>query len=83
MTSKETILKIMQDQGKTKADFAGSLGISQAALWDRLESPKKKSITVNKFNEMLRALGYELVVMPRGKAGRMNDVITVNDEVMK
>lgn len=83
MTSKETILKIMGDQGKTKADLAGSLGISQAALWDRLESQKKKSITVRKFNEMLRALGYELVVMPRSKAGRMSDVIIVNDEVVK
>lgn len=83
MTSKESILKIMSDQGMTNADLAAALGVSQAVVWDRLKSPKNNSLTVKKFNEMLRTLGYELVVMPRAKAGNINNAYVINDEVQK
>lgn len=81
MTSKESVLKIMKEQGKTKADLAAALKVSQAVIWDRLKSPKNNSLTVKKFNEMLRVLGYELVVMPRAKAGNIDNAYVVNDEV--
>lgn len=83
MTSKDIVLKLMNDQGKTKAELASAIGISQAALWDRLNSPKNKSLTVKKLNEMLRQLGYEVVVMPRAKAGNINNAYVINDEVIK
>lgn len=83
MTSKDSILKIMEEQGKTKADLAAALGVSQAVIWDRLKSPKNNSLTVKKFNEMLRALGYELVIMPRAKAGNIDNAYVINDEVSK
>ena len=83
MTSKESIIKIMETQGKTQSDLAAALGVSQAVIWDRLKSPKNNSLTVKKFNEMLRVLGYELVVMPRAKAGNIDSAIVVNDEVLK
>ena len=83
MTSKESILKLMEDQNKTNADLAAALGISQAALWDRLKSPKNSSLTVKKFNEMLRPFGFEVVIMPRAKAGKIDNAYVINDEVSK
>jgi hypothetical protein len=80
MNSKEIITKIMEEQGKTNAQMAAALEISPSAMWERLNSPKGKSLTVNKMNEMLRALGYELVVMPRAKAGRIDDAYVVGDK---
>lgn len=70
----------MEEQGKTNAQMAAALEISPSAMWERLNSPKGKSLTVNKMNEMLRALGYELVVMPRAKAGRIDDAYVVGDK---
>lgn len=81
MTSREAILELLKKQGKTKANLAALLGISQATLWDRL-APKKKSITIITYNEMLRALDYELVIMPRGKAEEVEDAYIVNDEIL-
>lgn len=83
MNAKEIVIKLMADQNKTNAEMADLLAITQAAMWDRLKSPKTNNLTVKKLNEMLRALGYELVVMPRAKAGRIDDAYTVTDEVDK
>ena len=81
MNEKEIVTKIMKDQSKTNAQMAAALGISPAAMWDRLNSQKTKSLTISKLNEMLRALDYEIVVMPRAKAGRIDGAYVVTDEV--
>jgi predicted transcriptional regulator len=80
MNAKEIVIKLMEEQGKSNAEMADIIGISKAAMWDRLKSPKTNNLTVKKLNEMLRALGYELVVMPRAKAGRIDDAYVVTDE---
>ena len=80
MNEKEIVMKLMKDQNKTNAQMAAALGISPAAMWDRLNSTKTKSLTINKLNEMLRALDCELVVMPRAKAGRIDGAYVVTDE---
>lgn len=80
MNAKEIIIKLMAEQNKTIAEMADIIGITKAAMWDRLKSPKTNNLTVKKLNEMLRALGYELVVMPRAKAGRIEDAYIVTDE---
>lgn len=81
MNAKEIIVKLMEEQNKTNAQMAAVLGISPAAMWDRLNSPKTTSLNVKKLNEMLRALDYELVIMPRAKAGRIDGAYVVTDEV--
>ena len=80
MNAKEIVIKLMGDQNKTNAEMADAIGITQAAMWDRLKSPKTNNLTVKKLNEMLRALGYELVVMPRAKAGRIDEAYVVGDD---
>ena len=81
MNAKEIVIKLMEDQNKTNAQMADAIGITQAAMWDRLKSPKSNNLTVKKLNEMLRALGYELVAMPRAKAGRIDGAYVVTDDV--
>lgn len=89
MNSKEIVKLIMEQKGVTNAEMASALNISQAAMWDRLKTEKidKKTggkvknlnITVGKLNDMLRYLGYEIVIMPRAKAGRMDNAYIITD----
>ena len=89
MNSKEIVKTIMEQKSVTNADMAAVLEITQAALWDRLKTEKtvKKTgqrvktlnITVGKLNDMLRYLGYELVVMPRAKAGKIDNAYVITD----
>ena len=79
MNEKEIVVKLMAEQQKTNAQMAAAIGITPAAMWDRLNSPKNKSLTISKLNEMLRALDYELVIMPRAKAGRIDGAYVVTD----
>ena len=44
---------------------AARLGITQAALWDRLNQRKTDNMTIKKFSEMLEILGYKVVVIPK------------------
>lgn len=81
MNAKEIVIKLMEEQNKTNAEMADIIGISKAAMWDRLKSPKTNNLTVKKLNEMLRVLGYEVVIMPRAKAGRIDGAYVVTDEV--
>ena len=80
MNAKEIVIKLMEEQNKTNAQMADAIGISQATMWDRLKSPKTNNLTVKKLNEMLRVLGYEVVIMPRAKAGRIDGAYVVTDE---
>ena len=85
MDARDIVKEIMKEKNRSNADLANNLGISVAALWDRLSktttgSNKPKSITVKKLNDLLRCLDYELVIMPRGKSGRMDDAYLVTEE---
>ena len=85
MDARDIVKEIMKEKNRTNADLANNLGITVAALWDRLSKTttgtnKPKSITVKKLNDLLRCLDYELVIMPRGKSGRMDDAYLVTDE---
>ena len=79
MNEKEIIQEIMKKNGETNASVAFALGITQATMWDRLNG-KKKSISIPVLNEMLRHFKYELVIMPYGKAGRIDGAYVVGSE---
>ena len=80
MTAKEIVKLIMLEKDVSNADMASALDISQATMWDRLNSKKTNNITVGKLNEMLRYLGYELVILPRGNADHIDGARIVGDE---
>ena len=64
MTSKELIKTLMTEHDITNAEMAKTLGITQAALWDRLNQKKSDNTTVAKLGDMLSVMGYKIVVVP-------------------
>lgn len=87
MNCKEIVREIMQAQNVTNATLADRLKITQAALWDRLKLKKTikgeevstPNISVDKLNDILRCLDYELVIVPRGKSGKISGAFLVED----
>jgi DNA-binding Xre family transcriptional regulator len=65
MTGREIIKDVMNEQGVTNAEMAFKLGITQAALWDRLNNKKVKDIPLSLLSEMLRELDYTVQIVPR------------------
>ena len=65
MNGREIVKDIMSKAGKTNAEVAYSLGITQAAMWDRLNNKKTRDIPLSTLTEMLRVLGYKVVIVPR------------------
>jgi predicted transcriptional regulator len=79
MNSKELVRKLIEEKGVSQADVAATMNITPAALWDRISSKKTSSLSVKKLNEILRALGYEIVIMPRAKAGKIENAYVVEE----
>lgn len=69
MTVKELVKTLMVEKDVSNAEMANALGITQAALWDRLNPKKTNNMTIGKLNDMLSKLGYELVVREKDGNG--------------
>lgn len=69
MTAKELVKTLMVEKDVSNAEMANVLGITQAALWDRLNPKKTNNMTIGKLNDMLSKLGYELVVREKDGNG--------------
>lgn len=69
MTAKELVKTLMVEKDVSNAEMANALGITQAALWDRLNPKKTNNMTIGKLNDMLSKLGYELVVREKDENG--------------
>jgi DNA-binding Xre family transcriptional regulator len=67
MNAKDLLKQLMAEKGVSNADMANRIGISQASVWDRLNNKKNKSLSISTLNSMLKAMDYEIVVVPRGK----------------
>ena len=80
MNEKDIIKEIMEEKKLSIADLANMLGLSYAALWDRLKHKDNKSLTVKTLNEILNQLNYEIVLMPRAKAGNIQGAYVVKAE---
>lgn len=69
MTAKELVKTLMVEKDVSNAEMANALGITQAALWDRLNPKKTNNMTIGKLNDMLSKLGYELVIREKDGNG--------------
>lgn len=69
MTAKELVKTLMVEKDVSNAEMANALGITQAALWDRLNPKKTNNMTIGKLNDMLSKLGYELIVREKDGNG--------------
>ena len=65
MKGRDIIKKIMEKSNVSNATMAARLGITQAALWDRLNSKKVKDIPSSLLSEMLKAVDYKILIVPR------------------
>ena len=65
MEIRAIIKKIMKDKGLRNKVVAERLGLTDQAFWDRLSNTKRKTMGIEASVEMLRAMDYKLVVMPR------------------
>ena len=64
MTDREVIKAIMNRESVSNAALARQLGITDAAIWDRLNTKKGKSLSTANLVEMLELLGYKLAAIP-------------------
>lgn len=64
MKAKAVVKELMKAQGINNVTLATRLGISSAAMWDRLNG-KNKDIGVDLLREMLKAMDYKLIAVPR------------------
>lgn len=72
MKTQEIIEKVMKITNKSKAELGRAVGISDEGKPGRAtdliaKRIKQKNISVNVLLEMLGAMGYTLVVVPKGK----------------
>ena len=66
MNSREIVNEIFKEADISIVEYAKMLGISRAALWDRMKSKKIQDMTVGMMSEMVGALGYRVVVIKNG-----------------
>lgn len=67
MTTTEILIKIMEKQGKKKADLGRAVGIDESKATDLIgKRIKQKNISVNILLKMLGEMGYTLAVVPTG-----------------
>ncbi len=69
MNGREIIKDIMTKQNITNSTLANRLGITPAALWDRIDTqPRKgkprKDIPVSLLSEMVQVMDYKIMVVP-------------------
>ena len=62
MTGKDIIKQLMEREDVTNVQLANRIGLTQATLWARLNNQSAKDMQLSVFNEMLDALGYEMVI---------------------
>jgi len=65
MKARDIVKEVMEVKSVTNATMADRLSITQAALWDRLNTKKTKDIPVSTLNEMLKVLDYKVLIVPR------------------
>ena len=69
MGGREIIRRIMALKGITNTMLASRLGITPAALWDRIDTqPRKgkprKDIPVSLLSDMVKVMDYKIMIVP-------------------
>lgn len=80
MKASKAVKEIMNEQNVTLSKLASRMNKSLRLVSDRLRAD---NITTKNLVEMLRNLDYELVVVPRGKINKSDDVYFITDEEEK
>lgn len=76
MNATEILAKIMEDKGLTNASLGKMIGVEGDIIYQR---KKQKNIGVKNLNQMLCAMGYEIVIQPTTNVRRAEGVYVVDD----
>jgi len=79
MTGRDIIKKLMEDETVTNAQLAKRLDVTQATLWARLNNQNVKDMPLTVFNDMLNALGYDIVIRKRAVDGGKEIVAEIDE----
>lgn len=79
MTGKDIVKNLMEKEDVTNAQLARRLDITQATLWARLNYKNVKDISLSVFEEMVEALGYEIVLRKKLEAQSTDEVVVKVD----
>lgn len=64
MKGREAIKTVMDVKGLSNADLAKRLGMSNAAIWARINTERSRDLQLSLVSEMLRVMDYKIVIMP-------------------
>lgn len=64
MKGREAIKAVMDVKGLSNADLAKRLGMSNAAIWARINTERSRDLQLSLVSEMLRVMDYKIVIMP-------------------
>lgn len=64
MRGRDIMKAIMKQEEIENAELAKKLEVSNATIWERLNNKNVKDIPVSLMNEMVRAMGYKVIVVP-------------------
>lgn len=73
MTGKDIIKELMEKQNVTNVQLANRLGLTQATMWARLNNQSIRDLQLSAFDEMLNALGYEIVIRKKQVQNRQDE----------
>lgn len=65
MTGREIMKTIMEEKNLTNAALAHDLGLTIAAMWDRVNTSKSRDISSAILAQTLDAMGYTLAAVPK------------------
>lgn len=80
MIATQAIKEIMKKQGKSNADLAGRIGVSNNVVYERLT---QENISIKNLNQMARGLDYEIVLQPKVKGRRPEGVYLIDGGEIK
>lgn len=65
MTARQIVNLLFKQSGISQSIYAKHLGVTRAALWDRLSTGKAKDMTVSLLVQMVSVFGYKVSVLPK------------------
>jgi transcriptional regulator with XRE-family HTH domain len=65
MKAMDAVKAILEEQGVTITQLANRVGKSRATIADKFTG-RYESVDVNKLNEIVQAIGYDIVLIPKG-----------------
>ena len=64
MNAKKAVREIMDYKGISTSKLAEMLGSNMQKVCDRLGMGKSKNLSTDKLDELIRVMGYKIVLMP-------------------